>query len=142
MTTLVFAYGTLKEGFPNFASNKGARIPGAFLTVQRFPFYLVGTRRVPWLVNAPGQGERIAGQVFQVNDAALDEMDILEGVHVSNGYRRMTFEVVDRDKTEALAFPALVYVKQPDQFALETICVGPLAEYTLDHAALYSRKKL
>ena|SRR5262252_1728934 len=142
MTTLVFAYGTLKEGFPNFPSNRGARVPGAFLTVERFPFYLVGTRRVPWLVNAPGQGERIAGQVFQVNDAALDEMDLLEGVHASNGYRRMTIEVVERDKTGAVAFPALVYIKQPDQFARETICVGPLAEYTLGHAALYIRMNL
>lgn len=142
MSMLVFAYGTLKEGFPNFTSNGGARIPGAFLTVQRFPFYLVGPRCVPWLVNSPGQGERVAGQVFQVDDATLDLMDILEGVHASDGYRRVTIEVVHRDKEGANAFPVLVYVKQPDQLALETICAGPLAEYTLDLAALYIRKNL
>jgi gamma-glutamylaminecyclotransferase len=142
MSTLVFAYGTLKEGFPNFASNQGKRIPGAFLTVQRFPLYLVGPRRVPWLVHSAGQGERVAGQVFEVNDAALDVMDILEGVHASDGYRRVSIEVVDRDKEGAVAFPVLVYLKQPEQFASETISVGPLAEYTLDHAALYIRRNL
>ncbi|HUL66673.1 MAG TPA: hypothetical protein VLW55_18895 [Burkholderiaceae bacterium] len=74
--------------------------------------------------------------------AALDLMDILEGVGASDGYRRTSIEVVERDKEGAVAPPALVYVKQPDQFALETICVGPLAEYTLDRAALYIRRNL
>ena len=64
MPELVFVYGTLKEGFPNFHANKGARIPSVFFTVERFPLYLVGERCTPWMIDDPGQGERIAGELF------------------------------------------------------------------------------
>ena len=37
MTHLVFVFGTLKEGFPNFATNRGVRVPGAFTTKYRYP---------------------------------------------------------------------------------------------------------
>ena len=54
MPTLVFVFGTLKQGFPNAATNRGARWPGNFRTEAAFPLYLVGERHVPWLLNAPG----------------------------------------------------------------------------------------
>jgi gamma-glutamylaminecyclotransferase len=78
MKHLVFVFGTLKEGFPNFPTNKGSRRPGAFLTKERYPFYLVGERHSPWLINSPGQEERIVGQVFEVDQTALEAMDNLE----------------------------------------------------------------
>jgi gamma-glutamylaminecyclotransferase len=137
MHTVVFAYGTLKEGFPNFKLNRGVRVPGEFQTVHRFPLYLVGARRVPWLVNSPEQGERVAGQVFRVDAAALRQMDLLERVDAPDGYRRLKIEVVERNPRGAPPFAALVYVKQPEQFAAETIRFGPLVEYTPDHAVLY-----
>ena len=42
MAHLVFVFGTLKEGFPNFRINKGIRVVGEFVTVQRFPLHLIG----------------------------------------------------------------------------------------------------
>ena len=46
---LVFVFGTLKEGFPNFATNRGARVAGSFRTRAAYPLYLVGDRHVPWI---------------------------------------------------------------------------------------------
>ncbi|HYP70984.1 MAG TPA: gamma-glutamylcyclotransferase family protein, partial [Variovorax sp.] len=89
MNHLVFVFGTLKEGFPNFATNKGRRLPGVFLTKDRYPFYLVGERHSPWLVDQPGEGERVVGQVFEVDKVALAAMDALERIHEPDGYRRV-----------------------------------------------------
>lgn len=83
MNHLVFVFGTLKEGFPN----KGIRMAGTFLTKECYPLYLVGERHSPWLINAPGDGKRIVGQVFEVDQAALEAMDKLERISVPDGYR-------------------------------------------------------
>ena len=66
MEHLVFVFGTLKEGFPNFGVNRGARVPGEFRTCAAYPLYLVGERHSPWLVEAPHTGFRVTGQVFRV----------------------------------------------------------------------------
>ena len=58
----VFVYGTLKQGFRNFHVNRGTRLPGAFVTVEAFPLYVIGPFALPWLVHEPGRGERIKGQ--------------------------------------------------------------------------------
>ena len=63
MPDLLFVYGTLKEGFFNHAVNQGRRVPGEFETVEAFPLYLVGARCVPWMVDAPGQGQPRVGDV-------------------------------------------------------------------------------
>ena len=141
MPALIFVYGTLKEDFPNFHINRGSRVPGEFVTVRRFPLYLVGVRRVPCVLNSPGEGERVIGQVFEVDAAALQQMDMLEGVHESDGYSRLSIDVVDRDKSSAAAFAAFAYVKRPEQLAAETNRVGPLAEYTVEHASWYVRRE-
>jgi len=138
MRPLVFTYGTLKAGFPNFRFNGGARVAGEFVTMHRFPLYLVGPRRVPWLVNAPGHGERVVGQLFEIDDAGLLQMDVLERVDAPDGYRRLAIEVVERNKPGALPVVALAYVKLPEQLDGQTIRVGPLFEYTREHAALYT----
>ena len=141
MRALVFTYGTLKEGFPNFRFNGGTRIGGEFVTMHRFPLYLVGSRYVPWLVNTPGQGERVFGQLFEVDAAGLLQMDALEGVDAADGYRRLAIEVVERNKASAHPLVALAYVKLPAQLDAETMRVGPLFEYTAQHAALYRARE-
>jgi len=135
MKQLVFVFGTLKEGFPNFATNGGVRVPGNFTTIERYPFYLVGTRCSPWLVDMPGRGEHIAGQVFEVDAATLEAMDQLERVSEPDGYRRVCVEVASDAHVEPLT--AYAYLKQARPFDPRDVCLGPLSEYTLEHAALY-----
>ena len=93
----VFVFGTLKEGFPNFAVNKGVRVPGTFRTRDRFPLYLVGERHVPWMLDLRGEGERVVGEVYEVDDTALAAMDRLERVAEPDGYRRVAIPVEGDD---------------------------------------------
>ncbi len=134
MAHTVFVFGTLKQGFPNFATNSGRRIDGVFVTQQRYPLYLVGERHSPWMVNLPGQGVQVAGQLFEVDDAALAAMDQLERVHEPDGYVRVAIEVHSAD---GHARTAQAYLKRGEHLEPAQIRVGPLNEYTPAHAALY-----
>ena len=135
MEHLVFVFGTLKEGFPNFAVNRGVRLAGSFKTCAAYPLYLVGERHVPWLVDTPGTGVRVSGEVFRADDAALAAMDRLEGVSRPDGYHRKALEVEGGDSPRLLL--AYAYLKQPGQLVMSEVRAGPLEEYRLEHAALY-----
>jgi gamma-glutamylaminecyclotransferase len=139
MTThRVFVFGTLKQGFPNFATNTGARVPGEYATLLPHPLYLVGERHSPWMLAQPGAGLPVQGQVFEVDGAALQRMDALERIDAADGYRRVLLAV---QRTDSPAAPSTVevwaYLKPPEQLSASDIRVGPLACYTLAHAALY-----
>lgn len=140
MTHLLFVYGTLKEGFPNFAVNAGVRVGRNVHTRERLPLYLVGERRVPWLLQQPGVGFQVIGQVFAVDRKALEAMDRLEGTGEANGYRRATIELVGAGADETTAQSVYCYLKLPSQLEESMERLGPLEEYTLEHAALYRRR--
>lgn len=143
---LVFVYGTLKEHFPNFHVNTGIRIEGEFCTKESYPLYLEGERHVPWLVLNTGNGYRIQGELYRVNQQTMDAMDILESIGQSNGYHKVQIPIVcsydavvdnskkEEVKEEVLAF---VYVKLLQQLQGAHIKLGPFKEYTLEHALLY-----
>jgi gamma-glutamylaminecyclotransferase len=137
MPQLVFVFGTLKQGFPNFATNKGTRVGGDFVTVERYPLYLVGERFSPWLVDAAGEGEQVVGQVFEVDQPALDAMDVLERITEPDGYRRVAMKVRAMGGDLASTLDVHAYVKQRAHFRPADARLGPLREYTLEHAALY-----
>lgn len=137
MPSLVFVYGTLKEGFPNFALNPGRRLPGAFRTLLPFPFYVVQLPvedRAPWLVNRPGEGVRVCGQVFEVDDATLLAMDRFEEVGLPTGYVRVALDVEDET---GRALRAHAYMKPPQQLSHCLRIEGPFAEYTTELAEGY-----
>ncbi|MBS0341196.1 MAG: gamma-glutamylcyclotransferase [Proteobacteria bacterium] len=137
MSQLVFVFGTLKEGFPNFATNRGARVAGDFMTIDRYPLYLVGERFSPWLIDAVGEGERVVGQVFAVDEAALAAMDELERITEPDGYRRVMLEVEALQNGRGTGRRVHTYIKPREQFAGSDARLGPLREYTREHAALY-----
>lgn len=137
---LVFVFGTLKQGFPNFHENLGTRVPGDFTTCEPYPLYLVGERYSPWMIAAPGTGHRVKGQVFEVDAPALQTMDLLERVHAPDGYRRSAIEVTPTATTVTLPLQVFAYFKSADQVQPQQIRLGPLPEYGLAHAALYRRR--
>lgn len=141
MSQLVFVFGTLKEGFPNFTTNKGARVAGDFMTVERYPLYLVGERWSPWLVDAAGEGEQVVGQVFEVDEATLAAMDVLERIAEHDGYRRVMLEVQAPKDARGATFSVHAYIKPREQFALADARMGPLQEYTHEHAARYRSRE-
>ena len=140
MTHLLFVYGTLKEGFPNFGVNGGVRVGRDARTRDRLPLYLVGERRVPWLLQQPGVGFQVVGQVFAVDGSALEAMDRLEGTNEADGYRKVTIEVERVVADQAAAQSVYCYLKLPSQLDESMERAGPLEEYTLAHAALYRRR--
>lgn len=136
MSHLVFVFGTLKEGFPNFSVNAGVRVPGSFRTVDAYPMFLVGERHSPWLMDRRGEGLRVRGQVFRVDDATLAAMDRLERVAEPDGYRRALLEV-EGGEPETVTLPVYAYLKPGGQLADADVRKGPLPEYTAADAALY-----
>jgi gamma-glutamylaminecyclotransferase len=129
----VFVFGTLKEGFPNFAVNRGARMPGRFCTRERFPLYLVGDRHVPWMLDAAGEGEQVWGELYEVDEATLAAMDRFERTGEPDGYRRSTILIEGDDA----GFEAFAYLKPASQLEPGQARTDPLSEYTLEHARLY-----
>ena len=140
MQHLVFVYGTLKQSFPNFAKNAGSRLPGLFITVERYPLYVVGERFSPWLINRPGKGERVTGQIFEVDAPALAAMDTLERITEADGYRRILLALEPVPAHKGNRLQAFTYLKQAEHFAPSPDNIGPLGEYTMEHAALYRRR--
>lgn len=139
MSALIFVYGTLKEGFPNFFRNPGQRVGGLYRTVQPYPFYVVKLHnedRAPWLMNSPGQGHPVAGQVFEVDADTLQAMDVFEEVGLPCGYTRVELELEAQDEDGTL-LRAHAYVKQDYQLVDCLECEGPFGEYTLDLARGY-----
>ena len=135
----VFVYGTLKQGFRNHAVNRGVRRPGRFTTVQALPLYIVGERFLPWLLNRPGQGWPVTGELYDCDAGALDEMDRLEGVATLGWYERHTVWVRPSPgldgHTEALC--AWVYFGSEAGFARATCHGGPMPAYTQAHARAF-----
>ena len=138
--TLVFVFGTLKQGFPNFDTNQGRRVGAVFRTLDRLPLLLVGERHVPWLIDSPGLGARVAGELYEVDAAALADMDALERVGEPDGYQRKALRVAADDSAGGAVVVAQAYLKRAEQVHTPDVQVGPLAEYTLAHAALYRRR--
>ena len=130
---LLFVYGSLKQGFPNFHVNKGRRIEGEFMTARPHPFFLVNGR-LPCLLPATGAGLQVVGQVFEVTAAALSAMDELERVGQPGGYSRTEIEVVPRASPAAPAQRAFVYLQDPALLVQQGDHAGPIAEYTAEHA--------
>ncbi len=133
----VFVYGTLKTGFPNFHINTGTRVPGGFVTVHRFPLYLVGPTKVPWLVNRPGEGEFVVGEVFEVDATTLARMDVLEQIDEPLWYAREPLLVQALDDPTTPPTRVEVYFGSAARLPMEIIHAGPLVEYTQAHAAHY-----
>jgi gamma-glutamylaminecyclotransferase len=135
---LLFVYGTLKEGFPNFETNGGRKMSGRFQTVEKFPLYLIGQRNSPCLINDPGKGQVVRGEVFTVSADALKDLNAVERTLEPDGYRRTIIQVTDRDFGHTLE--VYVYMKDPEQLATGSLAAGPMAEYTLAHAAIYQKR--
>ncbi len=159
MPHLIFVFGTLKEGFRNFHINRGQRVAGEFVTALPHPLYIAGERGLPWLLQRPGEGRPVVGQLFDVDDEALALMDELERIDEPGFYERRRIGVVPRaavagatlpttaaaTTTTATATPApapteaWVYFGSELGFAGAVLHAGPIDEYLLEHQQLLPR---
>jgi len=126
---LVFVYGTLKRGFQNHDPYMaGLAFRGRHRTVERFPLVTFGVFLTPCLMNAPGEGHRIWGEVFEVPDDRLPAMDGLEETHLPDGYRRRVTAV--EPEAGGAVFDAFIYLRDP--IHVTDIRSDPVAEYLFD----------
>lgn len=98
----VFVYGTLLSGEPNHRLLAGAELVGEACTEPEFDLVSLGA--FPAMV--PGGGTAVAGEVYEVNRATLDDLDRLEG-H-PRFYRRHAVRLHDGGEV-------LAYLLTPDQ---------------------------
>ena len=135
MAHRIFVYGTLKQGFPNFHINRGVRVPGLFVTTQRYPLFILGDAHLPWLVQQPGVGHRVAGELYAVDDAGLAAMDVLEQINEPGWYHRESIQVQPVEGGDGVQ--TFVYFGVATRVATQTLHAGPLAVYTAEHAKTY-----
>ncbi|XP_061918154.1 gamma-glutamylaminecyclotransferase-like [Entelurus aequoreus] len=91
MMTHVFVYGTLKRGQPNNRrmSDKGnghAQLLASAVTTQKFPLVIATEHNIPFLLNIPGQGHRVHGEIYEVDEPMLSFLDDFE--HTPAMYQR------------------------------------------------------
>ncbi|XP_076857555.1 gamma-glutamylaminecyclotransferase B-like [Brachyhypopomus gauderio] len=81
--THIFVYGTLKKGQPNYdrmlnTANGRAQFIGRARTIEKYPLVIAGKYNIPFLLNIPGQGQRVQGEVYIVDDKMLKFLDWFE----------------------------------------------------------------
>ncbi|XP_036331369.1 putative gamma-glutamylcyclotransferase CG2811 isoform X1 [Rhagoletis pomonella] len=117
----VFVYGTLKRGEPNHhwltrPENGHSRFVCEAQTVQKFPL-VIGTRyNIPFLLNKPGAGHNICGEVYEVDDTMFANLDVLEDY--PNYYDREIQQVKSKDNVSIDCW--LYLIKEfPEQLLLK-----------------------
>ncbi len=85
---LVFAFGTLKRGFPLHVQGLGrARNLGAARTVLAYPMLIAGPWFAPMMFDEPGTGHRVLGELYEVDETTLAELDRMESVGQPGNFR-------------------------------------------------------
>nr|XP_043875148.1 gamma-glutamylaminecyclotransferase B-like [Solea senegalensis] len=79
----IFVYGTLKKGQPNYfrmldSTNGKAELLASALTTEKYPLVIAGKCNIPFLLNIPGQGHRVHGEIYSVDDRMLKFLDAFE----------------------------------------------------------------
>ncbi|XP_067890325.1 gamma-glutamylaminecyclotransferase-like isoform X2 [Heterodontus francisci] len=79
----VFVYGTLKKGQPNHhymtdgTKGKG-KYCGKGWTDQKYPLVIARQYNIPFLLNVPGMGQEVTGEIYLVDDQLLQFLDEFE----------------------------------------------------------------
>ncbi|KAM3584990.1 uncharacterized protein V6R79_004479 [Siganus canaliculatus] len=81
----VFVYGTLKKGQPNYyrmfeSVNGKAAFLGSACTAEKYPLVIANKFNIPFLLNIPGKGHQVHGEIYKVDKQMLDFLDEFEGV--------------------------------------------------------------
>lgn len=84
----VFVYGTLKRGFP-FHSLGLARSEflGEVRTSEPYPMVIAGSFYGPMMLDRPGHGLPVWGELYRVEPDHLPRLDELEGVGKPGSFR-------------------------------------------------------
>ncbi|MBE7184790.1 MAG: gamma-glutamylcyclotransferase [Methylobacterium mesophilicum] len=76
--TLLFVFGTLKRGFPLHSAIDGARYLGLCQTVSPFPMMVAGHVYGPMMLDRPGRGLRIGGELYEAGGGVVASVEKAE----------------------------------------------------------------
>ncbi|XP_074483150.1 gamma-glutamylaminecyclotransferase B-like isoform X1 [Sebastes fasciatus] len=108
----IFVYGTLKQGQPNYyrmfdSANGKAEFLASACTVQKYPLIIASKYNIPFLLNIPGRGHRVRGEIYKVDDKMLEFLDDFESVPSMYQRTQVQLEVEEWvGKTEGVERPA------------------------------------
>ncbi|KAL0204329.1 hypothetical protein M9458_002347 [Cirrhinus mrigala] len=96
----VFVYGTLKKGQPNYfrmkdTANGQADFLAHARTVERYPLVIATEYNIPFLLNVPGKGHRVYGEIYRVNKTMLNFLDKFE--ECPEWYQRIKIQLEVQD---------------------------------------------
>lgn len=147
----LFVYGTLKRGFANYSrylgvaeSNTKAAFVADGLTLERFPMVVrppnaaTNSSGAPQLLDEAGNGSRVRGEVYMIDEDTLQAMDLLEGVHRGRYRRQYVHVQVETDKGDLRHMECATYFFIAEDPALKTL--PRLENYTAEHNAAYVAK--
>lgn len=96
MKKIIFVYGTLKKGCCNHHVLEpliGEQRPVPFTSVEKYPMYKDYHQYFPYLENQPGIGERVEGELYEIDEKDEHILDHFEGV--PNLYKKGTIKVIN-----------------------------------------------
>ncbi|XP_057187078.1 gamma-glutamylaminecyclotransferase C [Triplophysa rosa] len=79
--TRVFVYGTLKKGQPNncrMEDNGTVKLLARAQTVDPYPLVIATDDNIPFMLNLPGKGQQVRGEIYEVDDNLLKFLDVFE----------------------------------------------------------------
>lgn len=84
----VFIYGTLKRGFALHSKGlSDTEFLGDVQTVKPYPLFIAADFFGPMMLNRPGEGTEVSGELFEVSEDQLPKLDELEDVGQEGSFR-------------------------------------------------------
>ncbi|MDN3722690.1 gamma-glutamylcyclotransferase family protein [Roseibium salinum] len=81
MVRKVFVFGTLKRGFPLHERGLSeAKLLGQYRTRERYPLLVAGPWFAPMMLNEPGIGYQVVGELYETNDITIENLERIESV--------------------------------------------------------------
>ncbi|KAL6725682.1 hypothetical protein Aduo_007718 [Ancylostoma duodenale] len=118
----VFVYGTLKRGEPNASVMTETEGQHRFVDTGRtktpFPLIVGSKYNIPFVLNEPGKGYQIEGEVYEIDDVKLKVLDDLEAYPTL--YWRQIESIVMENNTEISAWIYLIRKWRPDIYESST----------------------
>nr|CDJ97275.1 AIG2 domain containing protein [Haemonchus contortus] len=112
----VFVYGTLKRGEPNanvLTTTDGQhRFIGEGRTKVPYPLIVASKYNIPFVLNEPGKGHQIHGEVYEIDNVKLTILDALEAYPTL--YWRQEEKILMSNNTETTAWIYLMSKWRPD----------------------------
>lgn len=84
----LFVFGTLKKGFALHERGlAGAYCRGLFKTRKPYPMLIAGRWFAPMMFDEPGNGSIVKGELYEVDDQTLRNLDLLESIGKPGHFR-------------------------------------------------------